>query len=224
MSWIFGGNRIAFGTFVLVGVWLLIDALGAEKRLTKVLRPSVMHVGSLPLYAIEDPSSHVFVTQGLLASEPTLWITRGALSLLPPEEIFTLVHGLSRASKNKGLRFETALTAWLIRLTARIPHAFSEILFFRQMRSKTLRFGDSLRGILWTSLIVLVDCFYFSENPPATEIPEEILRKLEAEARRCVPKLPVALSSHSAVCPWPDAFLTLGRACLLRSGAVNLET
>jgi hypothetical protein len=73
-------------------------------------------------------------------------------------------------------------------------------------------------------LILGLEWFYFARRLGRPEVTEEVLRKLEAESRRCVPRLPAALSSHSAVSPWPDAFLTLGRPCLLPERAVNLRT
>lgn len=208
--------------FAVFGLFLFIDALRCEIRLREILRPSPIRVGDLDLLAIEDPSSHAFITHPLLSTEPTLWITRGALSLLSPEEIHSMVRGMRSSAKNHGLRFETVLTSWLIRLSSFIPTVFIEIVFFRQKRSKDILIRESVIGVCLTSVLLLMEWFYFAPKVGKARVPEEILRKLEAESRRCVPKLPVALSSHSLVSPWPDSFLTLGRPCLLPLRAVNL--
>ncbi len=220
---IVSGNRAAVATFLVVGFVLFFVAAFGERKIRKTLRPSSIRVGPYRVYAIEDPSSHAFATQGLLSADPTLWITRGALSLLSPNEIASLMTGMRAAGHQGGLRFETALTAILIGFTARIPSGFREILFFRQKRSKTILIRESARGVFWASFVLILEFFYFDRRSGSPPVAEEILRKLEAESRRCVPRLPVALSSHSAVAPWPDAFLTLGRPCLLPERAVNLE-
>lgn len=223
MSWIFFGNlgaRIALGTVVFL---LIISATRGHRLFIRTLRPRVIDVGDRVVYAIEDPSSHAFATQSLFSRKPRIWVTRGALSLLSPEEIKKLVDGMIRASKRGGLRFETILTSWIIRISSQIPSGVREVLFFRQKRTKSILVRESARGVVWTSLILLLDRFYFSRTYGDPGVPEEILRKLEAESRRCVPHLPAALASHSAVSPWPDAFLTLGRPCLLPSRAVNLK-
>lgn len=223
MAGIFFHRIGAVVAFTLIGAFLLIDALRCEKRLREILRPSPIRVGDLDLLAIEDPSSHAFITQAFFSTEPTLWITRGALSLLSPEEIHSMVRGMRSAARNRGLRFETVLTSWLIRLSSFIPSIFIEIVFFRQKRSKTILIRESILGLCLTSVLFLMEWFYFAPKAGKARVPEEILRKLEAESRRCVPRLPVALSSHSLVSPWPDAFLTFGRPCLLPLRAVNLS-
>jgi hypothetical protein len=214
------GARIALAT---VGFLLFLSAIRAERTLRKTLRPSRMKIGPYRVLAIEDPSSHAFATHGLFAAEPSLWITRGALSLLTPDEILNLMSGMRAAARQGSLRFETVITAWLIKLTANVPSGFREILFFRQKRTKTILIRESARGVFWVSLVLLLESFYFARRKGLPPIAEEVLRKLEAESRRCVPRLPAALSSHSAVSPWPDAFLTLGRPCLLPERAVNLR-
>lgn len=221
---IFFRQKGAYAVIAVVGLILLWSAILAERFLKKVLRPTRIQIGSHNVLAIEDPSSHAFATQGIFSGEPTLWITRGALSLLSSEELALLMSGMRAAAKQGGLRFETALTAWLVRLTGKIPSGFREILFFRQKRTKTVLIRESARGVFWVSIVLLLESFYFGRKNGRPTIPEEILRKLEAESRRCVPRLPAALSSHSAVSPWPDAFLTLGRTCLLPETAVNLRS
>ena len=210
--------------FAGVGLFLLFETFRADSRLRKALRPSTIEIGGEQILAIEDPSSHVFATQSLFSVQPTLWITRGALSLLSPEEIVVLLGGMRAATRVGGLRFETFLTATLIRLTSRIPSGFRDILFFREKRTKAIHIRESARAVFWTSLVLVLECFYLGRRNPSIWLAEEILRKLEAESRRCVPRLPAALSSHSAVSPWPDAFITLGRPCLLPSVGVNLRT
>ena len=212
---IFFKTRAALGVTAVIGTLLLLSAILAERSLKKILHPSRIVIGFHRVFAIEDPSSHAFATQNFFSAEPSLWITRGALSLLTPEEISNLMVGMRKAGRQGGLQFETALTAWLIWLTSRIPSGFREILFFRQKRSKTILIRESALGVFWISLILLLEAFYFGRRSGHPAIAEEVLRKLEAESRRCVPRLPAALSSHSAVSPWPDAFLTLGRPCLL---------
>lgn len=223
VGWIFGGKfgaQIALG---LVGTLLLLSALRANRLFIRTLRPRTIEVGEYDVYAIEDPSSHAFATQSLFSSEPRIWVTRGALSLLSPDEIKKLLDGMRRASRQGGLRFETILTSWIMRISSRIPSGVREILFFRQKRTKSILVRESAKGVIWTSMVILLDRLYFSRTSGDPGVPEEILRKLEAESRRCVPRLPPALASHSAVSPWPDAFLTIGRSCLLPSGAVNLK-
>jgi len=220
---IFLGPRTATIVFLVVGVLLYISALFAQRSLRKALRPARLRIGPYRVLAIEDPSSHAFATQGMFSPEPSLWITRGALSLLTPDELTGLLAGMRSAARQGGLRFETALTAWLVRLTAKLPPGFREVLFFRQKRTKAILIRESARGVLWVAMILLLEGFYFSRRNGRPKIAEEVLRKLEAESRRCVPRLPAALSSHSAVSPWPDAFLTLGRSCLLPERAVNLR-
>lgn len=205
----------------MLGLALLIDAVTAERRIIKILRPGKIEIAGIKILAIEDPSSHSFITKPLLSSTPTLWVTRGALSLLSPEEIVSLVRGMILAGEEDGLRFETVLTSWMIRFIAKIPVGFREILFFREKRAKTIQIRETARGVFWASIILVLEAFYFKGGKRRLQIPEEVLRKLDAESRRCVPRLPVALSSHSAVAPWPDALLTLGRTCLLPSTAVN---
>lgn len=222
LGWIFFGRLGAVAAFGFTSFLILISALRANRLFIGTLRPRIIEVGEFAVYAIEDPSSHAFATQSLFSGEPHLWITRGALSLLSPEEIKKLLEGMRLASKQGGLRFETFLTSWIIRISSRIPSGVREVLFFRQKRSKIILVRESALGVIWTSLILLLDRFYFSQGIGDPGVPEEILRKLEAESRRCVPHLPAALASHSAVSPWPDAFLTLGRPCLLPSRAVNL--
>lgn len=214
----------ALGTLVIVGLLLLIDAFGAERGIIKAIRPSQMEISELKVFVIEDPSSHCFITQSIFSSKPTIWITRGALSLLTPEEITALVQGMRIAGEKSSLRFETILSTWMIRFTANIPAGLREVLFFQEKGTKSILIRESLRGAIWASLILLLEVFYSKAKKYRLEIPEEVLRKLEAESRRCVPRLPIALSNHSAVSPWPDAFLTLGRPCLLPWTAVNLET
>ncbi len=223
IAMIFFHQRVAYAVVAAVGVFLLLSAMVAERFLKRTLHPSKIKIGAYDVWAIEDPSSHAFATQGLLSTEPSLWITRGALSLLTPDEIVSLMEGMGTAARQGGLRFETALTACLIRMTGKIPSGFREILFFRQKRAKNLLIRESARGVFWVSLILGLEWFYFSRRTGRPQIAEEVLRKLEAESRRCVPRLPAALSSHSAVSPWPDAFLTLGRSCLLPERAVNLR-
>jgi hypothetical protein len=220
---IFFHEKIAYAVFIAIGLLLLISGIFANSFLKKILRPSRIKIGRTYVFAIEDPSSHAFATQALFSLEPSLWITRGALSLLSPEEITRLVSGLRSAARQGGLRFETSLTSWLIRITRKIPSGFREVLFFRHRRTKTILIRESARGVFWMTLVLLLESFYFSRRFGPSPIPEEILRKLEAESRRCIPRLPVALSSHSAVSPWPNAFLTLGRTCLLPQRAVNLK-
>lgn len=224
---------VAFIVFKSVGAYIALAATGlilfasaalAEAYLKKILHPSRIEIGPHRVFAIEDPSSHAFATQGLLSEHPSLWITRGALSLLSPDEIANLLIGMRAGSKHVGLRFETVLTAWLVRITSKIPSGLREILFFRQKRTKSILIRESARGAFWVSVVLFLEWFYFSKPMGPLEIAAEVLRKLEAESRRCVPRLPAALSSHSAVSPWPDAFLTLGRPCLLPERAVNLET
>jgi len=220
---IFFRPEIAGAVAIGVGALLLLTGVLAERYIRKVLHPSRIDIGPYRVFAIEDPSSHAFTTQALFAPESSLWITRGALSLLSPDELLNLISGMRSASRQGGLRFETVMTAWLIWLTGKIPSGFREILFFRQKRTKTILIRESARGVFWVSIIVLLEGFYFSRSNGRLTIAEEVLRKLEAESRRCVPRLPTALSSHSAVAPWPDAFLTLGRPCLLPERAVNLR-
>ena len=220
---IFFKPMVAYGVALTVAAFLFLSALFAERFLRQTLRPYQIEIGPYRVLAIEDPSSHAFATQGFLSPEPTLWITRGALSLLTPEEIANLIAGMRVAARQGGLRFETALTAWLIRMTGNIPSGFREILFFRQKRTKNILIRESARGVFWVSLILLLEFFYFDRRSGRPLIAEEVLRKLEAESRRCVPRLPAALSSHSAISPWPDAFLTLGRSCLLPKRAVNFR-
>lgn len=222
ITFIFINGVAALGIFIAIGLALLIDSVTAERRILKILRPGRIEIAGVKARTIEDPSSHTFITKSLLSSEPTIWITRGALSLLSPEEILPLVRGMVLAGEEVSLRFETILTSWMIRITAKIPIGFKEVLFFREKRTKTILIRETARGIFWTLIIVLLEAFYFKPKNQRLQIPEEVLRKLEAESRRCVPRLPVALSSHSAVAPWPDAILTLGRSCLLPSTAVNL--
>jgi hypothetical protein len=221
VAWIFFGNTGAIVTVGVVALLLVIDAFRAHLYFVRTLRPRIVEVGEYAVYAIEDPSSHAFATHAFFAREPKLWITRGALSLLSPEEIKNLLDGMRRAARIGGLRFETVLTSWIMRIASRIPTGIREVLFFRQKRTKSILIRESARGVVWASLILLLDRFYFSTVNGSPGVPEEILRKLEAESRRCVPHLPAALSSHSAVSPWPDAFLTLGRPCLLPMRAVN---
>lgn len=221
---IFFSTRTGILVASAVGVVLFVSAFFAERFIRQTLKPSRIEIGPHRVYAIEDPSSHAFATQGLLTPEASLWITRGALSLLTPEEIIELMNGMLAGARQGGLRFETVLTAWLVRLTRRLPNGFREILFFRQKRTKTLLIRESASGVFWVALVLLLEPFYFSRRTGQPPVSEEILRKLEAESRRCVPRLPAALSSHSAVSPWPDAFLTLGRPCLLPKRAVNLGT
>ncbi len=223
VAFIFLGKIPALAVFVGIGFVLVVDALSAERRIHKILRPNPLEILNAKVLAIEDPSSHSFITKSLFSSKPTIWITRGALSLLTPEEIMLLVRGMLQAGTEGGLRFETVLTSWLIRLISRVPSGFREVLFFREKRTKTILIRETARGVFWTSIILLLESFYFRARNRRLQIPEEVLRKLEAESRRCVPRLPVALSSHSAVAPWPDAFLTLGRPCLLPATAVNLR-
>ncbi len=127
------------------------------------------------------------------------------------------------AARQGGLRFETALTAALILLVQKVPPGLREIVFFKQKRTKTLFIRDSIQAVFWFAWILLLESLYFKRREGSPLVADEILRKLEAESRRCVPRLPVALSSHSAVSPWPNAFLTLGRPCLLPERAVNLR-
>jgi hypothetical protein len=221
VAWIFFGRTGAIAAVSLISFGLVVDAFRSHRYLARTLRPRIVEVGDYAVYAIEDPSSHAFATYALFAREPKLWITRGALSLLSPEEIKKLLDGMRRAARMGGLRFETVLTSWIMRISSRIPTGIREVLFFRQKRTKSILVRESARGVVWASLILLLDRFYFSTSTGNPGVPEEILRKLEAESRRCVPHLPAALSSHSAVSPWPDAFLTLGRPCLLPMRAVN---
>ena len=223
IAWIFFDLLGAKIAVTLIAVLLLGSASRANLLLMKVLHPRTIQVGEYAVFAIEDPSSHAFATQSFFEKKPRLWITRGALSLLAPEEIKSLLDGMVRASRQGGLRFETALTTWIIRISSRIPFGIREVLFFRQKRTKSILVRESARGVIWTSLVILLDRFYFARGLGDPGVPEEILRKLEAESRRCVPHLPAALASHSAVSPWPDAFLTLGRPCLLPARAVNLK-
>lgn len=223
ITYIFLGTEIAAGVFLLFGFLLLIDSSAAERRVFRILRPSRIEIAGEEVYAIEDPSSHSFITKSLFSSKPTVWITRGALSLLSPDEIIALIRGMILAGQEGGLRFETVLTSWMIRLTAKVPTGFREVLFFREKRTKAIHVRETARGVFLTSLIILLEIFYFKARKRRLKIPEEVLRKLEAESRRCVPRLPVALSSHSAVAPWPDAFLTLGRPCLLPTTAVSSD-
>lgn len=224
IAYIFGGNIAVIATCAAIGLFLLIDAFGSERKIIKSIRPSRMEIANLPILVIEDASSHCFITKQFFSSKPTIWITRGALSLLTPEEITALVQGMRVAGEKSSLRFETVLSTWMMRITANIPDDLREVLFFREKGSKTIHMRESIRGVVWVSLILLLEVFYSKTRKYRLEIPEEVLRKLEAESRRCVPRLPVALSNHSAVSPWPDAFLTLGRPCLLPWTAVNLET
>jgi hypothetical protein len=223
VTWIFFGQTAGVAAFSVVAFWVLIDAAGSDSRIRKALRPSPLRIGDADVLAIEDPSSHVFITQRLFSSEPTVWITRGALSLFSPEETLTLAQGLRSAAKNRGLRFETVLTAWMIRLSSKLPTAFTELLFFKRKRNKFLLIHESIQGAIWLSILCAMDWFYFSPKSSEGAFPEELIRKMEAESRRCVPKLPVALSNHSLVSPWPDAFLNLGRSCLLPPRVVNLK-
>ena len=108
IAWIFFdllGAKIAVS---LISVLMLGSAARSNLLLMKVLRPRTIQVGEYAVYAIEDPSSHVFATQSFFEAKPRLWITRGALSLLAPEEIKSLLDGMVRASRQGGLRFETA--------------------------------------------------------------------------------------------------------------------
>lgn len=205
----------------VVGFALLVSAFRAERNLRRILRASTIQIGKYTVFAIEDPSSHAFASRALFIREPSLWITRGALSLLTPEEIENLIEGMRKAALQGGLGFETVLTYWLILLVNQVPEGMVEILFFRQKRAKKLLIRESTVGVFWISWILLLETLYFRRSRGKTGIHEEVLRKLEAESRRCVPRLPVALSSHSAISPWPEAFLTLGRACLLPGTAVN---
>lgn len=221
ITYIFLKQRAAALTIIITGLFLVLSATLADTFLKKTLRPSKIKIGPHRVFAIEDPSSHAFATQGFLSSEPSLWITRGALSLLSPEEIINLLNGMKLAARQGGLRFETALTAWLVRLTEKIPPGFHEILFFRQKRSKKILIRESALGTLWISVIFLLEYLYFKRRSGIPPVTEEVLHKLEAESRRCVPRLPAALSSHAAVSPWPDALLTIGRPCLLPQRTVN---
>ncbi len=207
----------------LVAVWACIELTRSERRLRGVLAPSTIEIADEKVFAIEDPSSHLFATQALFSLRPTLWITRGALSLLEPEEISSILRSLRVVTRSGGFRYETFLTAILTRLTAKIPSGFRDILFFREKRTKSILIRESARALFWTSSVLLLEAFYLRRTSRAPWAPEEILRKLEAESRRCVPRLPAALSSLSAVPPWPDAFITLGRPCLLPATAVNLK-
>ncbi len=220
---IFFRGQGAILVVVLVGVALLISAMRAQRLLHKGLGASTIQIGRHRVFAIEDPSSHAFATRALFTREPSLWITRGALSLLTPDEIGNLIEGMRRAALLGGLGFETVLTHWLILLVNKVPQGMLEILFFRQKTPKRLLIRESAVGVFWISWILLLETLYFRRPNGKSFITEEVLRKLEAESRRCVPRLPVALSSHSAVSPWPEAFLTLGRPCLLPTTAVNLE-
>lgn len=221
---IFGGRKAGGAVLAIVIAYLLFEAIRADSRMRKVLKPSTIEIGGDVILAIEDPSSHVFATHAFFAVQPTLWITRGALSLLSPEEIVTLLKSMRTATRGGGLRFETFLTSILVRVTSKIPSGFRDILFFREKRTKSIQIRESARAAFWTSLVLVLECFYLRRSTAVTWLPEEILRKLEAESRRCVPRLPAALSSHSAVAPWPDAFITLGRPCLRPSTGVNLRT
>lgn len=223
ISHIFLSAQYDLLAFFTVGFFLLGWVVSSNTYLRRTLRPSKIRIGMFDALAIEDPSSHAFVTQGFFSGEPSLWITRGALSLLTPDEITNLLSGMLSASRGGGLRLETALTASLIFIAERLPVGLREIFFFQQKRTKALLIRESLSGVFWLSWILLLENFYFSRRTGRSSVTEEVLRKLEAESRRCVPRLPVALSSHSAVSPWPDAFLTLGRSCLLPERAVNLR-
>ncbi len=223
VAYIFGGREFALAALAVGCGFLFLEATRADARMRKILKPSTIEIGGDTILAIEDPSSHVFATQAFFAVQPTLWITRGALSLLAPEEIVTLLKGMRTATRGGGLRFETFLTSMVIRLTSKIPSGFRDILFFREKRTKSIHIRESARAAFWTSLVLVMECFYLRRSATVTWLPEEILRKLEAESRRCVPRLPAALSSHSAVAPWPDAFITLGRPCLRPSSGVNLR-
>lgn len=221
LTYIFGNLLAAGCSFTLVGLFLIGNSIVAERQIKKTLHPKKMEVSDLLVLTIEDPSSHAFITKSLFAGAPTIWITRGTLSLLSPDEIIALVHGMKSAERNFSLVFETILTSWMIRMTSNIPNGFQNLLFFKEKRAKVISIRDSVRGLFWISLILLLDLFYAKGRAHNIEIPEGVLRKLVAESRRCVPRLPVAFSSHSAVSPWPDAFLTLGRSCLFPPTAVN---
>lgn len=223
LTWIFFGSTVAQFAFLGLGLLLLIDGAFSEKRILRVLRPRKIQIGETPAFTIEDPSSHIFVVHGLFSSYPKILVTRGALSLLAPEELSVLIKAMLRAGYSPELRFETVLTSWLIRVVSNLPNGFRDVLFFREKRTKTILVRESARGVFWSSILVLLESFYFGSQPKPLDVPEEIFRKLEAESRRCVPRLPVALSSHSAVSPWPDAFLTLGRSCIRPIPAVNLR-
>ncbi len=221
IAYIFLNPITAIGVYFGLGVFILIHAVNAEKSIIKFLNPTHLEIVGSGVFAIEDPSSHSFITKSLFSSKPTVWITRGALSLLSPEEIPGLIRGMILAGEEGGLRFETVLTAWMMVLIKKVPLGFREVLFFREKRTKKIHIRETARGVFWTSIILILELFYFTARKRRLQVPEEIIRKLEAESRRCVPRLPVALSSHSAVAPWPDAFLTLGRSCLLPSSAVH---
>ena len=221
LVWIFFGPLAARYTFLGIGLALLIDAAFSERKILRVLKPRRIQIGDASAFAIEDPSSHIFVTHGLFSSAPKILVTRGALSLLSPDELSTLIKAMLRAGNSPELRFETVLTSWMIRVVSNLPRGFRDVLFFREKRTKTILVRESARGVFWSSILVLLESFYFNPILKPLSVPEEIFRKLEAESRRCVPRLPVALSSHSAVSPWPDAFLTLGRSCIRPNPAVN---
>jgi hypothetical protein len=223
LAFVFLGWIGSAAAAALVAALIYGSACRAERNIERVLRPKLLQIGSYSVRSIEDPSSHAFATQALFSKEPTLWITRGALSLLRSEELPQLLAGMSRASARGGLRFETILTAWIIRVTGRLPAGIRDLLFLRQRRAKPIFVRESIRGAIWLSIALVLDRFYFSSREGEPGVPEEVLRKLQAESRRCVPRLPPALSSHSAVSPWPDAIVTLGRPCLLPIRAVDLR-
>jgi hypothetical protein len=220
---IFFGRVGAIVAAAIAMSWVAVLAVRAESLLDRLLRPRPIRIGRFSAREIEDPSSHAFATRGLLAKEPALWITRGALTLLPSTELESLLEGMSRAAERGGLRFETVLTSWIMRVTLRMPASLRNVVFYRHLQTTAVPIREAVRGAVWLSMALLLDRFYFRASLGDRGVPEPVLRKLEAESRRCVPRLPPALAGHSAVAPWPNALVTLGRPCLLPPRAVDLR-
>jgi hypothetical protein len=160
VAFIFFRSQAAYGVVGFIGVILFTSTILAGRSLRSTLKPTEITIGPYRVFAIEDPSSHVFATQDFFSKKPTLWITRGALSLLTPEELLNLISGMRLAAKQGGLRFETVLTSWLVRMVRNIPSGFREILFFRQKRTKNILirprlildfFNSYIRGFLFRS-------------------------------------------------------------------------
>lgn len=210
------GSEAAVLTAGVTLVLLFLDSFRTHSIFIREFRPTIVSLYGREIYRIEDASSHIFVTQGPWFGARQIWLTRGTLSLLRPEDLIRLVRRLEKEGGGFRLAFESYLTSWVLRLSRQLPKNVLRLVFRAEMGRYSLTGLQVIRSLPVIGILSILGWLYGAKNrQPAWDTDMRIaLKPLLDESHICEPDLNPAFSNHALIDPWPHALTHFGRSCL----------
>lgn len=208
------GAGIAAG---LLGVLLLWNALRWKALWNRELRARrVQVIGHLEIYYVNDPSSHLFLMKSPLGSGGAIYMTRGILSLLSPEELDALVIECSSALRQFGLGWNVFLSSLQLRVMKGISSRVLQLFYTSHSPEVRITPRATLASLPLLGLVDLLRRFSLPFSVVSDESRNQkryLFDRLLAESYVCPPRISAAAAAHALIDPWPRALLRTSESC-----------